>query len=424
MSDLIPVECFAAGTYRDMRGRPVTFDERDLDEIVGNFAKLSDVLHPPVKLGHGEQQLLAQGAGQPSLGYVAALERRGRKLVAQLSDVPAVLVELMRKKRYRKVSSEFHLAFQHSDYEKNLNRGVSGKVLEGLSLLGADLPQVSNLQELGALLAGGVQEPLTLEAATAPEGEEHLVAGIDVPLFDDATLDALAVRLAARLSPAQSTATPNPPEDSMADEQNTDDLKAQLAEQKATIDRLVAAEQSRATADQEATAERVRLAQEAKDATTRLAAAETQLLAAREREREHTARSFAASYCREDNLRIQGAQVPLVVAMHLALSRVDGPVLAAADAVRLECAKAGEAEDMTGVALLTAFLDSAPDHAALLSRIPRDETDAGDDFHAKLAKVAKEFSLDLDVPAERMKALDKLGRLDPDTTGARFARGH
>lgn len=137
----ITAEIFSAGTWNGE-----TFTAEDLAEIADNFRRLQAHLQPPLKFGHDEgQTLLGQADGDPALGWVEALQVDGDRLVATFAGVPPVVEEAIRAGRYRKVSAELYLDVRH--------RGRRlGKALKAVALLGADLPAVTNLQDLGSYL--------------------------------------------------------------------------------------------------------------------------------------------------------------------------------------------------------------------------------------------------------------------------------
>ena len=146
------IEIFHTGVFKGSAGQEVQFSVDDLDSIVANFHRLRDLCKVPLKLGHAERQVLDQEDGQPALGWVQSLKRVGNRLLATVTGVPKVLMDAIHAGRYRRVSSEFHLNFANSLYEKNHKTGVQGKVLEAVALLGADLPQVAGLADLNTYL--------------------------------------------------------------------------------------------------------------------------------------------------------------------------------------------------------------------------------------------------------------------------------
>jgi hypothetical protein len=156
------VEVLSAGTWNGD-----TFTRKDLQEIAANFARLGRQVRVPLKFGHADgQTLLGQADGDPALGWVSALEVRGDRLVATFSQVPPLVRQAVEAGLYRHVSSE--IAYQVTFHGERI-----GKVLVGVALLGADLPAVSNLADLGAYLSARGLTPLRIyrftRAGTGPE---------------------------------------------------------------------------------------------------------------------------------------------------------------------------------------------------------------------------------------------------------------
>ena len=137
----IEVEIFSTG---DWNGE--TFTRADLEEIAGNFERLKAHLKPPLKFGHDENQtLLGQSDGDPALGWVEGLRVFGDKLLATFAGVPEIVFHAIRAGRYRRVSAEIYFNVRRAG--KRL-----GKALKAVALLGADLPAVTNLEDLTAFL--------------------------------------------------------------------------------------------------------------------------------------------------------------------------------------------------------------------------------------------------------------------------------
>lgn len=154
-----PHEIFATGSYPDVSGKPVQFTTADLEQIAQNFTRLKDTHKVPLKLGHSEKQVFAgQSDGMPALGWISRVERQGGKLLAWFKGVPNVVRRAIDAGLYRRISSELHLNWKNSLYERNNPTGTAGKVLEAAALLGADLPAVSTLADLGAYLTHPKQD--------------------------------------------------------------------------------------------------------------------------------------------------------------------------------------------------------------------------------------------------------------------------
>jgi hypothetical protein len=132
------IDVFGSGWHR---GEFWSVD--DLDEICGNNRLLADVMQPTLKLGHADKQVLDE-----DLGHIAALWRVGTKLRATIRGMPQRLFELLQRGRYRRCSSEIYPAFEKSTQARQLQSGVVGKVLTAVALLGSDVPEVKDLQDL------------------------------------------------------------------------------------------------------------------------------------------------------------------------------------------------------------------------------------------------------------------------------------
>ena len=169
----IEAEIFSTGTWNDE-----TFTREDLEEIAVNFKRLKPHLKPPLKFGHDEHQtLLGQSDGDPALGWVEQLRVVGDRLLATFVGVPEVVYEAIKSQRYRRVSAELYF---------NLRRNGQrlGKALKAVALLGADLPAVTNLEDLSAFLIDRPQHGLQVGdtrayvsllsgAGITPLNEEH-----------------------------------------------------------------------------------------------------------------------------------------------------------------------------------------------------------------------------------------------------------
>ena len=157
------VEVFEVGTWNGD-----TYTGADLDEMVSAFKELGSLLKPPVKLGHGSQELLER-SGYPSAGWIKNLYRRGKKLFADLTDVPAKVAELIKNKAYRTRSAEIYWGFQEPSTKKTFP-----KVFKALALLGEEIPAVSTIDDILAWyqvegLESNVKVYLSSSEPTKPE---------------------------------------------------------------------------------------------------------------------------------------------------------------------------------------------------------------------------------------------------------------
>lgn len=134
--DIPGVEILDVGIWN---GREYTL--ADLDALVDSFCSLKDIYSPPAKLGHNPEQRLLASDGLPAAGWVSNLYRRGEKLVADFSKVPAKVADLIQAGGYRTRSSEiwFNAEFDGTTYPA---------VLKAVSWLGEDAPAVSGLDDI------------------------------------------------------------------------------------------------------------------------------------------------------------------------------------------------------------------------------------------------------------------------------------
>ena len=140
-----------------------TYSESDLQDIVSNYNALAEAVKPPVKLGHAWKE------GQPALGWVKKLKLAGNKIVATLTDVPQIVYDAIKAGRYKRVSSEIYWNYK-SKAGKTYNY-----VLKAVALLGADIPAVSDLNDLTAYLS----------QITANDGTFDRVASYELEVGDD-----------------------------------------------------------------------------------------------------------------------------------------------------------------------------------------------------------------------------------------------
>jgi hypothetical protein len=121
------------------------FSLADLDEIVKNTNILikANLIEPPIKLGHDDNQVLLQNDGYPAGGYIRNVYRMGDQIFADVTNVPEKLYKLIEKKAYKNVSAEIY-----QDYEHPVTKEKMGKVLRAVAVLGADLPEVKGLADI------------------------------------------------------------------------------------------------------------------------------------------------------------------------------------------------------------------------------------------------------------------------------------
>lgn len=135
------VEIFATGTYR---GRKYSVD--DLHDIVRNFNTFSVGRNCPLTVtsvpGHEEDQSLLKNTGLPSFGKADRLRVVGDKLVADFSEMPIRVAQLVNQRAYRRVSAEIYADSKPSGID------AKGMILKRVAFLGGEMPHLKNLLDL------------------------------------------------------------------------------------------------------------------------------------------------------------------------------------------------------------------------------------------------------------------------------------
>ncbi len=140
------VPIFAAGTHN---GDEYTIE--DLENMVTAFNELKGKVDPPLKVGHTTDDFnkaLAEKLGLPhevvsgekgngaiALGWIENLRRKGEILLADFTNVPTVLRDLIDSQSYRKVSAEIM-------WDIEIDGTEYSRVLSAVALLGAEIQAV------------------------------------------------------------------------------------------------------------------------------------------------------------------------------------------------------------------------------------------------------------------------------------------
>lgn len=159
------VEIFAAGEWNGDK-----YTTKDLEEIEKNFQKTKEKLKPYLKLGHDDSQKLIQKDGLPSVGFIDNVVRVGNKLIADFSNIPRKIYELLSKKAYSRVSSEIYINLKDSGK-------TIGKALKAVALLGGDTPAVTNLDDVLSLYSLDRDSASTLTDFFASTGGAKAIEG-------------------------------------------------------------------------------------------------------------------------------------------------------------------------------------------------------------------------------------------------------
>lgn len=164
--DIDNVEIFSVGTWNGDK-----YTDDDLNVIVQSFNETKEHMRPYLKLGHDKSQKLAQTDGYPAVGWIDSLKKIGSKIVANFKHIPKKVYDLITAKAYRRVSCEifFNIRVMNKRY---------GKMLKAVSLLGADTPAVSNLNDIIALYT------LDNELANDDQSDQSVHYEFDNPDYD------------------------------------------------------------------------------------------------------------------------------------------------------------------------------------------------------------------------------------------------
>ena len=138
-SSITGLEIFAAGKWNND-----SYSEADLDSMIAAFPKVG--FSPIIKAGHqdGQESSAKRLFGEPSLGTVSRIYRKGTKLLADIVNIPARFAALIKAGSYKRVSSEIFWNYK-------MGEQTFPRVLKGVAFLGADIPALTNLTAIESL---------------------------------------------------------------------------------------------------------------------------------------------------------------------------------------------------------------------------------------------------------------------------------
>lgn len=126
------VEIFKVGRHSPMSGETLEFFNSQLVEMADGYD--TEGHRAPVVIGHPKTDA-------PAYGWVSKLRVEGDTLVADFEDIDPAFSELVKAKRYRKISASFY----KPDAPQNPNKGRWS--LKHVGFLGASAPAVKGLKE-------------------------------------------------------------------------------------------------------------------------------------------------------------------------------------------------------------------------------------------------------------------------------------
>jgi len=221
------VEILRTGTWQGATGPEITFKSDDLHDMVTNFELLKSEHSVAVKRGHTVDK------GDIALGWIDTLWVEGDRLLAKFAAVPKIVREAIQKNLFRKVSIE---AMKGVTFN---GKKLKGWVLDAVAILGAEVPAVSGLKDLGTYLASRSLEHGTKVAFTVDMSNENEEVKMDKDIQE--RFDALEATVKASQAAADK------------DRQENEELKAKLQK----------AEAEKVELQKKETAEKVEAAREA-----------------------------------------------------------------------------------------------------------------------------------------------------------------
>lgn len=126
------VEIFRTGTHSPVGGVPITFSQADIEGIVSSYDPKTH--EAPVVVGH-------PALDAPAYGWVKSLSILSDKIVATIGDMDPGFSDLLKARRYAKVSA----AFYRRDDPSNPKQGIYS--LKHVGFLGATAPAVKGLKQ-------------------------------------------------------------------------------------------------------------------------------------------------------------------------------------------------------------------------------------------------------------------------------------
>jgi hypothetical protein len=158
--DLLGEEVFSAGKWTATNGKARAYSVDDLKNMA-DAANETTYRNKPLKLGHNNEQKALKdagyfGDGAPAAGWMKNFRVQGEKLIADFTQVPKVIADLIKGGAYKQKSLEIWDDFK----DEALNK-VYKMMPCAVALLGTELPAVSNLNSLTALYSICESSPAT-----------------------------------------------------------------------------------------------------------------------------------------------------------------------------------------------------------------------------------------------------------------------
>ena len=102
------LEIFETGTWNGD-----TYTLQDIKDMITASEHVG--FEAPLKLGHMEDddtKALLKKEGMPAFGWIKNLRIKGNKLIADITNIPKTIAELIERKAYQRVSAEIYWNFK------------------------------------------------------------------------------------------------------------------------------------------------------------------------------------------------------------------------------------------------------------------------------------------------------------------------
>lgn len=136
-------EIFDAGKWTDSKGRTKEWTLDMLRQMVENHRAIGEHLRPFFKLRHLDEREHKKITAAPAIGWLKNLRMQGTKLVADITNVPKKIAEIIRAGAYRRISAEIVPAY----FDEVTNK-IYKNVVVAAGILGAELPAVQTLEDV------------------------------------------------------------------------------------------------------------------------------------------------------------------------------------------------------------------------------------------------------------------------------------
>lgn len=150
--DILGVEIFAAGVWKDSNGTEREVTVKDLNDMAAS----QGVINPPIKLDHDDDtsETVLHASGLIAAGWMRNFRVVGEKLLCDFMKMPKVVADLVNVGAFRSRSIDLAV-----NYEDPATKTVWNRVVTGIALLGSKLPALPTLQDVSALYNGLTLSP-------------------------------------------------------------------------------------------------------------------------------------------------------------------------------------------------------------------------------------------------------------------------